>query len=223
MTPKEKNSVLIVDDFPIVRTGLRTLIDGQPDMFVVAEAGNGVEAIALVEEHSPEIVIMDLRMPQMNGLEATRKICSCRPEKCQIIVLTGSSGYEAVYQALDAGAKAYLLKTAQPVEILKAVRTVAAGKRYLPPSIRERLSERIEADVLTRRELQILELIIHGFSNVDIAAELGVVEGTVKGHVNRLLSKMGVADRTQAALTAIDRGLFLWAEESTRRASSAKE
>lgn len=156
---------------------------------------------------------MDLRMPVMNGLDATGKICTDSSSACRVVVLTGSSGYEAVYQALEAGAKAYLLKTAAPTEIVKAIRTVAAGKRYIPPSIRDRLAERMAANSLTVRELEILELIIHGLGNNEIAMQLNLAEGTVKGHINRLLAKLGVTDRTQAAIAAIGRGIFLWTED----------
>jgi two-component system NarL family response regulator len=207
--------ILVVDDFPIVRSGLRALIDAERDMRVVAEAGNGCEAIELFKTQRPDVVLMDLRMPEMNGLEAIGKICNGSGDCCRIVVLTGSGGYEAVYQALAAGAKAYLLKTASPIEILKAIRAVVAGKRYLPPSIRERLAERMTIESLTRREMEILELIIHGLSNAEIALQLNLTEGTVKGHVNRLLAKMQVADRTQAAVAAIGRGIFLWTEAET--------
>ena len=207
--------ILVVDDFPIVRSGLRALIDAERDMRVVAEAANGCEAIELFKTQRPDVVLMDLRMPEMNGLEAIGKICNGSSDRCRIVVLTGSGGYEAVYQALAAGAKAYLLKTASPIEILKAIRAVVAGKRYLPPSIRERLAERMTIESLTRREMEILELIIHGLSNAEIALQLNLTEGTVKGHVNRLLAKMQVADRTQAAVAAIGRGIFLWTEAET--------
>ena len=182
-------------------------------MHVVAEAGNGQEGVRLFHEHRPDVALMDLRMPVMNGLEAPGKICTDSCGVCRVVVLTGSSGYEAVYQALDAGAKAYLLKTAPPAEIIKAIRAVAAGKRYIPPSIRDRLAERMAANSLTARELEILELIIHGLANNEIAAQLKLAEGTVKGHINRLFGKLGVTDRTQAAIAAIGRGIFLWTED----------
>lgn len=211
--PSDAIGVLIVDDFPIVRAGLRQLIDGAGDMRVVAEATNGREGVRQFSDHRPDVVLMDLRMPVMNGLEATQQICSETCGECRIVVLTGSSGYEAVYSAIDAGAKAYLLKTSPEAEILRAVRTVAAGKRYLPPSIKHCLTKRLACNSLTARELEILELIIHGFSNAEIATHLRLAEGTVKGHINRILAKMHVADRTQAAIAAISRGIFLWTEE----------
>ncbi|MCY7374977.1 MAG: response regulator transcription factor [Pyrinomonadaceae bacterium] len=207
--------ILIVDDFPVVRAGLRTLIEAESDMRVAAEAENGREAIEIFKARRPDVVLMGLLMPEMNGLESTKKIYRDSGGDCRVIALTGSSGHEAIYQALKAGAKAYLLKTASPVEILKAIRHVAAGKRYLPPSIRERLAERTAAESLTRRELEVLELIIHGLSNAEIAARLGLTEGTVKGHVNRILGKIQVTDRTQAALAAMGRSIFLWTENET--------
>lgn len=207
--------VLIVDDFPIVRTGLRALINTQTDMHVAAEAEDGREAVEMFRVRQPDIVLMDLRMPEMNGLEAIKRICAASGGDCRVVVLTGSTGYEAVYRALEVGAKAYLLKTAPPEEILKAIRTVAAGKRYLPPPIRQCLAQRMNGESLTRRELEILKLIIHGLSNAEIASRLNVTEGTIKGHINRLLAKMQVTDRTQAAIAALGRGIFLWTEAET--------
>lgn len=212
--------ILIVDDYPIVRAGLRALIEAESNMRVAAEAANGCDAVEQFKRQQPDVVLMDLRMPEMNGLEAIKNICRVSDGNCRVIVLTGSSGHEAVYKALKVGAKAYLLKTAPPVEILKAIRRVAAGKRYLPPSIQERLQERMASESLTRRELEILELIIHGLSNAEIAAQLCLSEGTVKGHINRLLGKLQVADRTQAAIAAIGRGIFLWTEAETSKISS---
>lgn len=203
--------VLIVDDFPVVRAGLRDLINAEKDMRVVAEAGDGAAAVELFKTRRPDVVLMDLRMPKMNGLQAIRQIRAACSD-CRVVVLTGSDGCETVHQALEAGAQAYLLKTCAPVEITRAIRAVAAGKRYLPAPIRERLAERMAAETLTRRELEILELIIHGLSNAEIAARLAVTEGTVKGHINRLLGKLRVADRTQAAIAALGRGIFLWTE-----------
>ena len=167
-------------------------------------------AVELFKTRRPDVVLMDLRMPKMNGLQAIRQIRAACSD-CRVVVLTGSDGSEAVHQALEAGAQAYLLKTAPPVEITNAIREVAAGKRYLPVSIRKRLAERM-AESLTGRELEILELIFHDLSNAEIAARLAVTEGTVKGHINRLLGKLRVADRTQAAIAALGRGIFLWTE-----------
>ena len=204
--------VLIVDDFPVVRSGLRALINGEPDLRVAAEASDGFEAVEMFRIYQPDIVLMDLRLPKMNGVEATRRIFNDSRGDCRIVVLTGSDGQEAIYQALEAGAKAYLLKTEPSDEILKAIRAVAAGKSYLPPSIRERFAGRMAADSLTQRELEILKLIIYGFSNAEISRQLHLCEGTVKGHVNRLLAKMHVSDRTQAAVAALSQGVFLWTE-----------
>lgn len=215
-------TVMVVDDFPIVREGLRKLIDAEHDMHVVAEARNGVEAVECAARHEPDVVLMDLRLPKMNGVVATTKICKRSNGSCRIVVLTGSSGHEAIYRALEAGAKGYLLKTAPTEEILKAIRTVASGKRYLPPSVMERLGDRMAAEELTKRELEILELIIHGFTNAEIAAQLELTQGTVKGHINRLLRKLGVAHRTGAALAALSRGIFLWTDSETVEKVSAR-
>lgn len=212
MSEKAQIRVLIVDDFPVVRSGLRALINGEPDLRVIEEASDGLEAVEKFKIFQPDVVLMDLRLPKMNGVDATRKICAASRGKCSVVVLTASAGQEAIYRALEAGAKAYLLKTMPPAEILKAIRAVAAGKRYLPPSIRERFDERVAAESLTRREREILELITHGLSNAEISRRLYLCEGTVKGHVNRLLAKMHVADRTQAAVAALSQDIFLWTE-----------
>ena len=212
----KKISVLIADDFPIVRHGLKNLIDSQSDMHVVAAAGDGREALALGRHHRPDVILLDLRMPLMNGVETTRALCRVA-EKCGVVVLTASGGHEAIHQALAAGARGFLLKTATTAEILDAVRAVAGGKKYLPAGVRAALDGRLSLESLTRRELEVLELIVAGHSNSEIGARLSLREGTIKGHVNRILAKLGVADRTQAALAALSRGIFLWTDAETQK------
>jgi len=198
--------VLVVDDQFVVRMGLVSIIDAQPDMRVVAEALNGRMALELFRRHSPQITLMDLRMPVMDGIQATRSMISEFPQ-ARIIVLTTYEGEEDIYRALQAGARGYLLKDALREELLSAIRAVHSGRKYIPPGIAARLAERIPMCDLTSRELEVLGLIVKGMNNADIAAALSISKGTVKIHVNNILSKMGVSDRTQAATAAIKRGI----------------
>jgi len=198
--------VLVVDDQFVVRMGLVSIIDAQPDMRVVGEALNGRMALELFRRHSPQITLMDLRMPVMDGIQATRSMISEFPQ-ARIIVLTTYEGEEDIYRALQAGARGYLLKDALRDELLSAIRAVHSGRKYIPPGIAARLAERIPMCDLTSRELEVLGLIVKGMNNADIAAALSISKGTVKIHVNNILSKMGVSDRTQAATAAIKRGI----------------
>lgn len=198
--------ILIADDHFVVRMGLAALINSQPDMEVVAEAGNGRQAIDLFREHQPDVILMDLRMPVMPGLDATRSIMSEYPG-ARIVVLTTYDGDEDIYRALQAGAKAYLLKDVLGDGLLAAIREVHAGRRHLPANVAARLAGRLPLSNLTSRELEVLELIAKGMTNGDIAAALGISNGTVKIHVNNILSKLGVSDRTQATATALQRGI----------------
>src|SRR5215471_5837131 len=198
--------ILVVDDQFVVRMGLVSIIDAQPDMRVVAEAVNGRIAIELFRRHSPQITLMDLRMPVMDGIEATRSVISEFPE-ARIIILTTYEGEEDIYRALHAGARGYLLKDALRDELLSAIRAVHSGRKFIPPGIAARLAERIPMNDLTSRELEVLGLIVKGMNNADISAALSISKGTVKIHVNNILSKMGVSDRTQAATAAIKRGI----------------
>jgi len=198
--------ILVVDDQFVVRMGLVSIIDAQPDMRVVAEAVNGRMAIELFRRYSPQITLMDLRMPVMDGIEATRSVISEFPG-ARIIVLTTYEGEEDIYRALQAGARGYLLKDALRDELLSAIRAVHSGRKFIPPGIAARLAERIPMNDLTSRELEVLGLIVKGMNNADISAALSISKGTVKIHVNNILSKMGVSDRTQAATAAIKRGI----------------
>lgn len=198
--------VLIVDDHPVVREGLAAMINRRPDMEVVAEAGNGREAVDFCRRLGPDVTLMDLRMPMMGGVEATRAIRRDSPD-ARIIVLTTYEGDEDIYRALQAGARAYLLKDAPREELLQAIRTVDAGQRHLPPFVAGRLAEHLAGNDLTAREQEVLELIVAGKSNREIGADLSITESTVKVHVNSILGKLGVHDRTQAVTTALQRGL----------------
>jgi two-component system NarL family response regulator len=204
----EGNSIriLVADDNFLVRLGLGAVLNAQSGMTVVAEAGNGRQAVELFRQHTPDIVLMDLRMPLMTGVEATKAIRSEYPG-ARIIVLTTYDGDEDIYRALQAGARAYLLKDVLREDLLAAIRAVHAGQRHIPPAVAARLAERLPLSDLTARELEVLKLIVKGMSNSEIGAALTISTGTVKIHVNNILSKLGVSDRTQATTTALQRGI----------------
>jgi len=198
--------VLIVEDHNVVRQGLVSLLNVVEGMEVVCEAADGVEAIAQFRKHQPDITLIDLRLPRMSGVDAIQRIRMESPQ-ARLIVLTTYDGDEDIYRALKAGAKAYLLKGMTTDELITAIRAVHAGKSHIPPAIAEKLAERMGVEELTPREMDVLEQIVAGKSNKEIADELGVSEATVKTHINSLLGKLGVTDRTQAATAAIRRGL----------------
>jgi two-component system NarL family response regulator len=206
MSESSSIRILIADDHFVVRMGLATLINTQDDMTVVAEAANGKQAAEMFRAHKPDVTLMDLRMPEMNGVEAIVAIRAEEPD-ARIIVLTTYDGDEDIYRAFQAGARAYLLKDMHHDELLGALRAVYQGQRFIPPAIANRLAERIPRSELTSRELEVLKLIVKGMSNREIAATLFITEGTVKIHVNNLLGKLGVSDRTKAATTALQRGI----------------
>jgi two-component system NarL family response regulator len=198
--------VLVADDHPVVCMGLSAMIAGQRDMTVVAQAADGLEAVELYRKHLPDVTLMDLRMPRMGGVEAIRAIRQEFPES-SFIVLTTYQGDEDIHKALQAGAQAYLLKGMPHGELLEAIRSVHAGRRYLPQSVLKSLAERPPGPELSPRELGILKLIVRGMSNKEIAHTLNIMEGTVKWHVNIILGRLNVSDRTQAAVAALQRGI----------------
>jgi two-component system NarL family response regulator len=202
----EKIRILVIDDQAVVRQGFVSLINTVPDMNVVAEGTNGRQAIELYRQHQPDVVLMDLRMPVMGGVEA---ITALRREfpAARVIVVTTYDGDEDIYRSLQAGALGYLLKDMFFEELEAAIRTVHAGGRRIPGVVAERLAGRMSGSDLTGRELEVLEQIVRGGSNKEIAAALGISEATVKSHINNILSKLDVADRTQAATKAIQRGI----------------
>jgi two-component system NarL family response regulator len=202
-----KIRIMIVEDHAIMREGLRLIVGSQRDMAVVAEAADGAQAVDLYTRHRPDLTLMDLRMPGMNGVEAIRQIRSLFPS-ARFIVLTTYEGDEDVYSALQAGAQAYLLKGMSREDLLDAIRTVQAGGKRIPSAVAVRLAEHMSHPELTSREVQVLQLIAAGCSNKEIASSLDITEFTVKFHVKSILSKFGVRDRTQAVTTALQRGIL---------------
>ena len=199
-------NVLIADDHPVVREGLAAIVERREDMTVIGQAGNGQEAVALYRRHQPDVTLMDLRMPQMDG---TAAIAAIREEfpNAAIIVLTTFDGDEDIYRGLRAGAKAFLLKDAPRAELLEAIRAVHAGQTHIPLEIASKLAARMSSRDLTPRETEVIHLMVAGKSNQEIANALYIAEGTVKAHVNSILSKLHVSDRTQAVMAALKRGL----------------
>lgn len=200
-------SILTVDDHPLIREGLAALIATEPNMHVVGEAENGEEAIEQYRALKPDIVLMDLVMPVMDGLDAARAILGESPE-AKIIMLTTYDGDEDIYRALDAGAKGYLLKNMLRKEVLNVIRTVRAGGRGIPSAVAMRLAEYTPRVSLTARELEILSLLAKGCTNPDVARMLGRSEGTIKVHVKNILQKLDATDRTEAVMIAVQRGFI---------------
>ena len=203
---EEKIRVLVVEDHHVVRQGLVALLKVAGGIEVVGEAADGVEAIAQIRKHQPAITLIDLRLPRLSGVDVIERIRMETPH-ARFIVLTTYDGDEDIYRALQAGARAYLLKGMTSEELIATIHAVHAGKQHIPPAIAQRLAERMGTEELTARELEVLEQIVSGKSNKEIAAVLEISEATVKTHINSLLGKLGVTDRTQAATAAIQRGI----------------
>jgi DNA-binding NarL/FixJ family response regulator len=199
--------IMIVDDHPLLREGLTSVISKQLDMAIVAGANDGQIAIEMFRKHKPDITLMDLRLPVTTGTDAIVAIRSEFPD-ARIIVLTSYDGQEDIYRALKAGAKSYLLKSMLGKHLIEAIRVVHAGDKYIPNMVKAKLEERSPRSALSPRELEILKLIAKGKSNKEIAANLAISDGTVKIHVNRILTKLGVDDRTHAVTTAIQTGII---------------
>jgi two-component system NarL family response regulator len=201
-----KIRIMVVEDHHVVRQGLVALLNTVSDMLVVAEGADGKQAVDLFRRHEPDVTLMDLRMPTMSGVDAVIEIRRNFPA-ARIIVLTTFDGDEDIYRALQAGARAYLLKGMFGDELMDAIRAVHAGKSRIPPVVAERLATRMGSPGLTARELDVLKLIVAGKSNKEIGEELRISEATVKTHINNILSKLGVTDRTQATTAALQRGI----------------
>lgn len=206
METTEPIRILLADDHPVVREGLALLLHTEPDMKVIGQANDGTEAIALFRQLQPDVALLDLRMPQMNGIEAIATIRAEFPE-ARLILLTTYDNDEDIYQGLRAGAKAYLLKDTPCEELLETIRAVHAGQKYIPSQVGAKLAERMSNPELSEREREVVRLMATGKSNQEIAASLKVAEGTVKFHVNNILSKLQVSDRTQAVIVALKRGI----------------
>jgi DNA-binding NarL/FixJ family response regulator len=209
--------VLVADDQALVRSGFRMLLAGESDIELVAEASNGLEAVDKAARYGPTVILMDIRMPELDGLEATRRILAANPE-ARVLVLTTFDLDEYVFESLRIGASGFMLKDEPPEHLLEAIRTVAAGDALLSPAVTKRVIQRFtrlphrtpprELDELTERELDVFRLIARGLSNAEIGEQLFITETTVKTHVTHLLQKLGLRDRVQAVVLAYETGIF---------------
>jgi DNA-binding NarL/FixJ family response regulator len=225
--------VLLADDQALVRGGFRSILEGQDDIEVIGEAADGIEAVEQAQEMNPDVVLMDIRMPRLDGIEAARRLLATPQVSCRVLILTTFGDDAYVYDALRAGASGFLLKSAPPRELAGAIRTVAAGESLLAPEITTRMIEEYvrrprpgsgppsELSELTTRELEVLGLIAEGRSNADIAAALFLSEPTVKTHVTRILAKLSLRDRVQAVVLAYECGLVQPGRRASGRTSSA--
>ena len=206
MSETPKIRVMVIEDHLMVRQGIVALLRMQSDLEVVAEAGDGESALAVFRTHRPDVTLVDLRLPGRSGVAVIRALREESP-RSRFLVLTTYDGEDDISQALQAGASGYLLKGASRTELCEAIRAVHGGRRYVPPELAERVLPRPPGDSLTERELEVLDGIARGLGNNEIGGELGISESTVKGHVNNLLAKLGVTDRTKALVVALRRGL----------------
>jgi len=198
--------VLVVDDHPMVRAGLTATIDPEPDMTVIGSASTGKEGLEQYRQHQPDVMLIDLRMPEMGGVQAIRTIRAEFPS-AKIIVLSTYQGDEDIYRALESGAVTYLLKDTLAEKLVEVIREVAGGGRPILPEVAQRLSERMFQTALTNREVEVLHLVARGMRNKEIAGELSISDETVQGHVKNILAKLSVHDRTEAVAVAIRRGI----------------
>ena len=204
--------VLVVDDHPVVRRGLHSMLDGESGISVIAMASSGKEGLQLADTLRPDVVLLDLRMPDMGGVEVIAALRATRPES-KILVLTNYRLDEDVFNALDAGALGYLLKSSSQEDVIGALRAVSQGKRRVPPELAMRLAERVGRSSLSAREREVLKLVVQGQTNKEIATALFISDITARNHVISVLSKLGAKDRTEAATIAIRRGLVRLSEE----------
>jgi DNA-binding NarL/FixJ family response regulator len=207
MNRVERISVLCVDDHPLIRKGIASILANEADMLLVAEASTGREAVELFRLHKPDVTLMDLRLPGLDGIAATKEIRLEFPQ-ARIIALTSFDGDQEIYQALEAGARGYLLKEMVHTEVLHAIRTVHSGKRLMPPEVAERLSQYFPQIALTPREVEVLGFVAKGLANKEIAGRLGTASGTIKMHIQNILGKLQAADRTHAVTIAFQRGIL---------------
>jgi DNA-binding NarL/FixJ family response regulator len=207
MQSDEKIRILCADDHPLVRKGIAWILAGEPDMLLVAEAGTGREALELFRMHLPDVTLIDLRMPDMDGIAVTEAILQDYPQ-ARIIALTSYAGDQEIFRTLKAGAQGYLLKEMVHTEVVRAIRTVHAGRRLVPAEVSERLSEYPVQHALTPREVEVLSLVAQGLANKEIADRLGTSDGTIRIHLQHILSKLGASDRTHAVTIGLQRGIF---------------
>ena len=207
MKKLETIRILIADDHYIVRMGLVALMNTEPDMEVVAEAADGIQAVELFRKHNPDLAVLDVRMPVRNGIETTREIRTTFPT-AKVLILTAFDGDEEIHKALQAGAQGYVLKSSTGEKLIPAIRAVAAGQRWVPKEVANRLTARNLFEELTPREVQVLLLLAKGLANKEIADVLRITEYTAKDHLKSILAKLRVADRTEAATAAIQRGII---------------
>jgi DNA-binding NarL/FixJ family response regulator len=203
---KPKIRILIVDDHAMVRFALAEAIAGEPDLLLVAEADNGANGLELYRKHQPDVMTMDFQLPGGDGAESTARVREEFPD-ARIVILSVFEGEETIWRAVQAGARGYVPKSAEIAEVLDAIRALAAGREYFPPAIAARLAARRTRETLSPRELQVLRAIVAGCSNKEISSSLGLSEAAVKLYISNTLAKLGVADRTQAAIQAIRRGI----------------
>ena len=199
--------VVLADDHPVVRDGLAAMINQQPDMKVVGEAGDGDEAIALYEQYRPDVMVLDLRMPKRDGLSVVQQVLATHPKAC-LLVMTTYDGDEDIFQCLSHGARGYLLKDAPRQEILAAIRTVSEDRPYTSSTVAAKALQRMAKPSLTQRELDVLQQLAEGRSNKDIARRLSITEGTAKTHVKSILTKLDAISRTEAVAVAHKRGMI---------------
>ncbi len=199
--------ILIVDDHSLLRLGLIEAIESYGEMEVIADVSNGKEALEAFEKNRPDVIIMDMRMPEANGAEVTQLLVEKDPE-ARILILSVYEGEEDVWRAVEAGASGYLTKGADTPDLLEAITSVARGENYFPARIAQKIKRRRERHHLTNREIEALQLLVRGLSNKEISSELNISEATVKLHLSNLFEKLGVADRTQAVVAAVQRGIL---------------
>lgn len=207
MEPSDRIRVFCVDDHPLLREGLAAIVNNQPDMVLIAHAANGAEAIKEYDNHRPDVTLMDLRLPDMSGIDALIAIRLKEPA-ARIIILTTFEGDVEIQRALKAGARGYLLKSTPPSQLVDAIRQVHAGKRRVPPEVAAQLAEGMSDDGLTAREIEVLRLVADGNRNHEIATRLFIAEETVKAHLKHIMLKLDASDRTQAVTIAVRRGII---------------
>lgn len=205
-TTSKEIRVLIVDDHPVVRTGLTSILSSQGNISVLPAASSGKQALQLYAQHGADVVLLDLRMPEMSGIETLQRLRAMTPP-ARVLVITNYETDDEIYTAIRSGALGYLTKDVLAEEMLQAIRAVAAGRRHVPPALAARLADVAMRSPLTAREAEILQLLVNGWTNKRIGQEMQISENTVRNHVNHMFDKLGVTDRTEAVIVALQRGL----------------